>query len=56
MKWNMVFCVASALFVALATIAADGGAPRSNSRIRYIIETDAGGDPVGCRKPSGTPS
>jgi hypothetical protein len=45
MKWNMVFCVASALFVALATFAADGGAPRSNSRIRYIIETDAGGDP-----------
>jgi dienelactone hydrolase len=45
MKWNRVFCVASALFVALATFAADGAAPRSNSRIRYIIETDAGGDP-----------
>ena len=45
MKRNPVFCVASALFLALATFAADGGAPRSDGRIRYIIETDAGGDP-----------
>ena len=45
MKWKIVFCVASALFVAVATIAAETGAPGSNSRLRYIIETDASGDP-----------
>jgi len=42
---NAVFCVVSAFLVALATFAADRGASGSDGRIRYIIETDAAGDP-----------
>ena len=45
MKRNTIFCVVSALLVTLATFASDSGAPSSGGRIRYIIETDAGGDP-----------
>ena len=45
MRSNPVLRAASTLVLVVTAFAADGGAARHDGRIRYIIETDAGGDP-----------